>query len=259
MRSSSLVGVFLCLVVLSTVPCPSAAQIEVHTRLSAQLGLVSPQGPLYVWESPGGDDWYLSRSETDLGHFPTVGLSLDVGDPRLGFCIKARVNRSVGLRADFTGLGFYERHPEFGSPDAMCLYVRPPDGGVLDRNLDRFEWQLDASITEFGVDLVLPTRLGIGPIEPFVVAGLGARHYQFNLSDQSGWLSFFPPRDGTRWSFRVGGGLDFRLMGRTYCLSVIDAMSEYPVDAWNEDPKGFRHHVFWELGIPVATRVLFTP
>lgn len=246
MRSRIPLGAFLCCLALSTVPSHSAAQIEIHTRLSAQFGLVSARGRLYDLETSAAESSYgTRRSWADLRNYASVGVSLDAGDPGLGIWLKARVSRSIGLEADFTGTSSYECTAD----QHYCSFLTTL---VHDR-------RLDTSITDFGVDLALPTRLSIGPVEPFVIAGWGARHYHFSLPDRSEWQGFSLPGDGTRWSFRVGGGMDFWFKGRSYCLSVIDAMSRYPIAAMGEDPGRLRHHVFVELGIPVVTKRLFAP
>ena len=236
MRSSASTA-FAFLILSLVIPRPLSAQVEVHARLAGQVGFIAPRGPLYDRETGGFEDWDLSRSVTDLGSYPLLGLSIDIGDPQLGIWIKGRVNRSIGLQADFTGWGIY-----VCPPGAICLaWVPPPQ---------RFDWRLDASITEVGLDVVLPTRLSLNLLEPYVVAGMGVRHFQFDRPDQSEWRKFHPPGDGAEWSFRVGGGMDLRLMSRNFSLSVIDSMSEY----WGD----LRHHVIVEVGVPLVSKILFT-
>ena len=161
-------------------------------------------------------------------------MSIEVGDPRLGVWLKGRVNRSIGLSADFMGLGIV-------NCTGICLA-----GSSGPR---RFDWRLDASITEAGLDLSLPTRLRLGRFEPYFQGGMGVRRYRFHRPDPSELLRFSPPSDGTAWSFRIGGGTDFSLMGRTFSLSVMDTMTKY----WGDR----LHHLFVEVSIPVLSRVLF--
>jgi hypothetical protein len=79
---------------------------------------------------------------------------------------------------------------------------------------------------------------------------LGIRRYSFGLPDESEWSGFNLPGNGTERSFRFGAGLEFEVLGRSFSLSVMDTMADYSGDQ--------THHVFWELGFPLASRVLFS-
>lgn len=235
MRWSAFTGFTLFVLLHLTPQFPLVAQIEVQARLGADIGMVTPGGRLYKWENRFAGGWDVTRSQTELGSFPVIGISLDVGDPDLGFWLKARLHRSIGLQADFNGYGF-------NACEGYCL--DPVAGSV------HLQWDLDSEITEFGLDLALPTRIGFGGVEPFVFAGWGIRHYSFKLPDRSEWRGFNLPGGGSESSVRFGCGLEFEVLGRPYSLSVMDTMADY----WGDRT----HHVFWELGIPLANRILFS-
>jgi hypothetical protein len=242
MRSSIVSAVSLLLLGLF-VPPPAAAQDDVHVRLSLLAGFVTPSGPLGRQYSAGAKEGSVLLSVTDLGVFPIFGLSVDVGGPESGGWLKARVSRSLALGADFT---VSESMP--CGPGGIC-YFEPPPRTTWDWQ-PYADWRLEASVTEVGLDLVpLPGRVW-GGIEPFVVVGGGVRRFQFTRPRRSEGQNLALPDEGTAVSVRLGGGLELPLMGRLFSLTILDTVSEY----WER----YRHHVSWEIGIPVVSEAPFS-
>jgi hypothetical protein len=83
-------------------------------------------------------------------------------------------------------------------------------------------------MTLTSVHLVLPTRLRIWKIEPYVSAGIGGKFYRFGSPDRDWPENAVHPEDGFSWSGDLGAGLNAALTERLILdLQVRDAISKY--------------------------------
>jgi hypothetical protein len=228
---------FALTLLFSATPVATSAQVDIQARFGVQIGFVVPHGSQFVRQIPASDRWEIIHSFTGFPSYPTLGLSLGIGDPVRGFMVRGYASRSLGLRTDLLGVGFNTCHDHW-EVDGDC------------GPWEEFEWHLDAAVTEAGFDMVFPTGLGLGPVKPHIALGAGVRRYDFFPSADPEWLEFdFPPGE-TTWSVRAGGGIDFGFRGRDYSVTAMDRMSRY----WGE----LRHHLSVQVGVPLVAKHLFT-
>lgn len=88
-------------------------------------------------------------------------------------------------------------------------------------------FDLPATLTFTSVQLILPTRLELGPVRPYVLAGAGGKHYAFGEPTMANEVDATFPADGFTWGGDVGAGFTLRLFGVQMDVQARDAWSRY--------------------------------
>lgn len=88
-------------------------------------------------------------------------------------------------------------------------------------------FDVPATLTLTSVQLVLPTRLELGPVKPYVLVGGGGKHYAFGAPTVANDVGATFPADGFTWGGDVGAGFTARVLGLTVDVQARDAWSRY--------------------------------
>ena len=197
-------------------------------RITPRFGLIDPARALYDTSVRSADDRTISSS-AGLAPRRSLGLAIDLGSAARGVVLRLSVDHALSMRS----------HLRFLRSD-------PPGATIPTGSLNRDT--IPASLTEFGLELVLPLRLELGPVSPYVVAGVGARHFGFELPNYEfgvpeGWAL---PVSATSGTVRLGGGVDLDVRGQRMVLSIVDGVSRY----WGAT----QHHIMASVGLSFGLR-----
>ncbi|MFW6205708.1 MAG: hypothetical protein ACOC5I_00580 [Gemmatimonadota bacterium] len=205
-----------------TVPLALAAALAAPAAASAQLGLddldvrVTPRAGLMT---PA--DWFyqeflhfglapLEWTEASVLRATVVGLSVEVEIPGTGVWIRGEALRTVDGMTSMTHSVLLE-----------ASGYEPP-------RVERTPYRVATAVTTGSLDLAFPMQLRIGPVQPYVTAGVGGKRYSF---DTEPFMAFADrvvlPRSGTVPMANVGVGAVVRVLGVDVDVQVRDAMSEY--------------------------------
>ncbi len=205
-------------------PGPATGQPDLDLRLTPRLGMVTPAGWFYEEFAHLGVD-PLEWTEAAILESTAAGLTVEVEVEDTGLWIRGEVLRTLGGEVR---LGHKILNSTSGNTQPTISSV--------------YHW-LPATLTLTTLDLGLPTRFRLPfGIQPYVTAGLGAKHYSFDTSviDRPP-RTLELPRDGATFVVNVGGGFTLDIRGLTVDLVARDAISEY----WDEQ----QHDVFWLVGL----------
>lgn len=85
-----------------------------------------------------------------------------------------------------------------------------------------------AAVTVASVQLVLPTAFQVAGIQPFVLVGVGGKHYDFGEPTLPNEVEATLPSDGFTWGGEVGAGVTFPVWGPLRGeVQLRDALSRY--------------------------------
>ena len=203
-RISALVAFGLLLTTASSV----RAQIEVS--LYPRAGLFAPDGYLY--------QVYQDFLEAEPTQWTTASLG------RAGI---------FGVGVDLT-LGGGDIHVRAEVMQVFDGWLSASHSIILPPNLQRppllvTSWMdIPYDMTMTTVQVVLPTRLEVWKIEPYVAAGIGGKIYRFGEPTREYDPNATLPQDGFTWGGDVGAGLTASLtQSLTLDLQARDAISKY--------------------------------
>lgn len=213
------------LVVLLAWPAASAAQTDIHLRITPRVGALTPAGWFYeefAHLGVGSLEW------TDAAHMKAMaaGLAAEIEIGESGVWIRGEVLRTIGSE---TRLGHK---------------VLIESNGITQPYVDAVYFWVPVAMTLGTLDLAFPTRFRLPfGIQPYVSAGMGGKRYDFDLAlaEDYGNRNFELPQEGVTWVLNIGGGVAVDLLGLRLDLAARDAMSEY----WGEA----QHDVFWMVGL----------
>ena len=83
------------------------------------------------------------------------------------------------------------------------------------------------TMTLTSVQLVLPTRLEVGPARPYVLVGGGGKWYRFGAPTTDYTVEATLPYDGFTWGGDLGAGVTLEAMGLRLDIQARDAWSRY--------------------------------
>lgn len=207
---------------------PALAQEGIVLRVTPRVGVIDVGEALYGRSITNGDNVFTSSGRVSRGK--SIGLAVDVGSVSRGFWVRLSADRSLSIHTD-VGLGRRKR------PGSNRLTVGPSSDNIRD---------IQTSVTEFGLDLVLPLRFELGPLHPYVSAGLGVTRYRFSVPDVSFDLhrEWSLPESGSASSGRIGGGFELDALGRAWTVTILDSISQY-FDVT-------QHHVMASIGFTMG-------
>jgi hypothetical protein len=194
-------------------PAGAAAQRAPELRITPRVGLVTPPGWFYV-EFPQFGVTPMEWTEAAILRATVVGASVELRFEGHGIWVRGDVVRTI--RAE-TAVGHAILHPPTQAGPASVV---------------RTWFYVPTAMTIASVDVALPTRLRLpAAIQPYVLAGLGAKRYHFDVSElESREENIVFPAPGTVPTVNVGIGATVPVRGLTMDLLVRDAISDY----WGE-------------------------
>jgi hypothetical protein len=194
-------------------PTGVAGQASPELRVTPRLGLLTPPGWFYVEYAEFGVipmEW----TEAAILRATVVGAALELSFERAGIWVRGEVVRTLGAE---TAVGHAILHPASQAGPASVV---------------RTWFNVPTAVTVGSVDLGMPTRfsLPVG-VQPYVTAGLGAKHYSFDTTElDARQENIIVPRGGTVPAVNVGAGAVVPVRSLTFDLQVRDVISEY----WGE-------------------------
>ncbi|MFO7894078.1 MAG: hypothetical protein R6U63_10100 [Longimicrobiales bacterium] len=190
-------------------PGNAAAQSGLELRIAPKAGLMTPADWFYVEYSHYGlepTEW----TETSILKTAVVGLTVELEFPGTDVWIRGEGLRTVDGVALMT-------HKVLYGPTGF----EPPREVVTG-------YRVAMAVTTGTIDLAFPTRLTLGPVQPYVTAGVGATRYDFDTApfqDLPGEVVL--PQPGVVPAANVGVGAIVTISGLAFDVQVRDALSEY--------------------------------
>lgn len=178
-------------------------------RVYPRVGLLSPDRYFYEYFLNFAGDGQTEWTTGSLGRALVLGAGVEV---RLGSGaakVRAEVLRSV--EGWLSAAHSWETLRDlFTPPEIRTVWFDVP-----------------AAMTLTSVQLVLPTRLELGPLKPYVLVGAGGKHYAFGEPTMANEVDATFPADGFTWGGDVGAGFTARVLGLSIDVQGRDAWSRY--------------------------------
>ena len=202
---------------------PTTAQTPLDVRVIPRAGVMTPAGWLYEYYAHFGVD-PVEWTETAILRAPVVGLGVEVELPGTGVWLRGEAIRSIDAVSSMTHVVLRE-----------ASGFDPP-------RVEETPYRVATSVTTLTLDLALPTQLEIGPVQPYVTAGVGGKWYGFDTDPfQELEVDVILPQPGFVGVVNVGGGAVVRLFGLDIDVQVRDAISMY----WDRQ----QHDVMTLIGV----------
>ena len=191
-------------------PATVAAQADLDIRITPRVGAMTPVDWFYEEFLHFGLD-PLEWTEATILEAAVVGASVEVELPGTAIWIRGDFLRTVDAITSMTHAVLIETNG-----------FEPP-------RVQRTPYRVATAVTMGALDLGFPTMFSVGPVQPYVVAGVGAKRYDF---DTDPFLSFQDevvlPQSGVVGMLNLGAGATVRVPGGLLLdLQVKDAMSDY--------------------------------
>ncbi len=190
-------------------PAEAAAQGGLNLRITPRAGVLTPADWFYEEFRHFGID-PVEWTEAAVLRAPVLGLAGEVEIPGTGLWLRGEVLRTVDGITSMTHGVLFETNG-----------FDPP-------RVERTPYRVATAITMGSVDVAFPTLFRVGPVQPYVTAGVGAKHYSFDtdpfteIQDQ-----VVLPQSGAVAMVNAGAGATARVRGLTFDLQIRDALSRY--------------------------------
>jgi len=188
---------------------PDAAQGPRGVRIYPRAGLVAPDTYFYEYFKNFTGDGLTEWTTGYLGRAFVAGLGVEVRLGNSGAYLRGEVLRSFDA-------WLAAAH----SIETLRDLFTPPE--VVTTWLD-----VPTTMTLTSLQVVLPTRLAVGPAEPYVLVGAGGKHYAFGDPTEENEVEATLPAGGFTWSVDLGGGFTVRWIGLLLDVQARDALSNY--------------------------------
>jgi len=204
-RSYSALGIAAALALL---PATLGAQLVHDVRVYTRAGLLAPDTYFTEYFENFAGDGLTEWTHTSLGRAFIAGVGVEV--PLGG----SAYLRGEVLRSFDTWL--LASH----SQETLRDLFTPPE--IVVTWLD-----VPTTLTLTSLQLILPTRLELGPVKPYVLLGAGGKFYSFSDPTEPNDVGATLPANGFTWGGDVGAGLTGRLRGLLLEAQVRDAWNRY--------------------------------
>ncbi|HSG48999.1 MAG TPA: hypothetical protein VLA43_14355 [Longimicrobiales bacterium] len=195
---------------LATLVPGAAAQNGTEVRLYPRLGLASPDAYFYEYFKNFYGDGPMEWTSGSLGRSFAAGLGAEVSFGGGGILVRAEVLRTFD--------GWLSSVHSIERPRVL---FEPPQ--IINTWLD-----VPTAVTATSVQIVLPTRLEIWRVSPYVLAGVGGKFYDFGEPTEANEVEATLPYNGFTWGGDVGAGVTLPFWkGLTLDLQVRDALTKY--------------------------------
>jgi hypothetical protein len=208
-------------------PVGAAAQVDLDVRVIPRAGAMTPAGWFYVQYTGFFVD-PIEWTEASILRAPVAGLAVELDLPGSGLWVRGEALRSIDAIT------------------AMTHAVRREASGFDPPRVEKTPYRVATSVTTATLDLALPTRLRLGPVQPYVTAGVGGKWYGFDTDPfQTLDVNLILPQSGFVAVLNLGAGAVVELPWLTLDLQVRDAISEY----WDlqQNDVMFLAGVSWQL------------
>jgi hypothetical protein len=178
-------------------------------RIYPRAGLLEPDAYFYEYFQNFTGDGLTEWTTGYLGRAFVAGAGVEVRLGESGAYLRGEVMRSFDA-------WMYVAH----SVETLRDLFFPPE--VVTTWLD-----VPATWTLASVQVVLPTKLELGPLRPYVLVGGGGKSYAFGEPTTATDVEPTYPSDGFTWGADVGAGLSFRFKGLHLDVQARDALTRY--------------------------------
>lgn len=193
----------------ASLPSPAMGQGRVSVSVVPRLGLVAPDTYFYEQFANFAGDGPVEWTTGSLGRAYVGGLGVELRFGERGFSVRAEVLRS------FDGW-LVATH---GVVIPRVLF-EPPQ--IVNTFLD-----VPFTVTMTSVQVVLPTKLEVWRLQPYVLVGVGGKFYGFGEPTRPNDVDATLPAEGFTWGGDLGGGVTLPLLGLAVDLQVRDAITKY--------------------------------
>ena len=194
---------------VTAVAPPASAQEDLQIRVIPRFGLLAPDAYFYEIFKNFSGDGFVEWTSGSLGRaaVASLGVEVEVGD--WGVLFRGEVARSF---RGWLSAGHGVLIPR--------VYYEPPQ-------VVRTWFDVPAAITFLSLQAVLPTRLEYRGIQPYVLAGYGAKWYSFGDPTSPNEVEAILPGNGLTHSLELGAGTTFGLFGFTFDAQMKDSINRY--------------------------------
>lgn len=184
-------------------------QHDLEVRLIPRFGLLSPDSYFYEEFANFSGDGPVEWTTGSLGRAAFAGLGVEVRSGQRGIFVRGELARSFeGWLSAVHGLLIPR------------VFFEPPR--VVNTWLD-----VPVSMTFLSLQAVLPTRLEIRSVHPYVLAGFSGKWYSFGSPTEPNTVGAILPSDGYTPALELGAGITFRLVGLTFDAQAKDVVNKY--------------------------------
>jgi hypothetical protein len=212
--SRSLRRVLLTSVALS---CATPLSAQIAVSLGPRMGMVSPDRYLYEQYTNFSGDGPVEWTDGSLGRALVLGVGFHAGRPDGGAFVRGEVLRSIDTWLSVSRSIIMPR----------VLYDAP--------YVETTWLDVPATVLLTSLELVIPTRVTLWKAQPYVLAGIGGKHYAFGEPTEANDVDAILPQDGFTWGGAVGAGVTVPVLGLTLDLQGRDAISRY----WSKTENDF--------------------
>lgn len=208
-RAVAMAGVALCGGVALAAQQPAPRDGGLRIAIMPRAGMVLPDAWLYEQYANFSGDGPVEWTNGSLGRALVVGVGCEIGHAGHGFMLRGEVLRSIDgwLRASHSVV---VPRQLFEPPRVETTWLDAP-----------------TAITMMSVQIVLPTRLTLWRTQPYVLAGVAGKRYDFGDPTTSNDVEAILPASGTTWGADIGAGIALPLFGLSLDVQVRDALNRY--------------------------------
>jgi hypothetical protein len=188
---------------------PDAGPAPRAVRIYPRAGMLAPDRYFYEYFKNFTGDGLTEWTTGYLGRSFVAGAGVEVRLGEGGAYLRGEVLRSFDAWLSVAH-----------SVETLRDMFFPPE--VVTTWLD-----VPATMTFTSVQLVLPTRLEVGPFKPYVLVGGGGKFYTFGDPTEATEVEPTLPDAGFTWGGDVGAGFTFRVKGLQLDVQARDALSKY--------------------------------
>lgn len=185
------------------------AQDGLIVKLLPRAGLVAPDQYFYEVFANFAGDGPVEWTTGSLGRGFVAGLGVELGFANDGVLVRGEVLRSFDTWLLATH-GIVRPRVLFEPPQVINTFLDVP-----------------TTLTFTSVQVVLPTRLEVWRMKPYVLLGVGGKRYGFGEPTRPNDVGAILPQDGYTWAGELGGGFTFEAFGLTADVQVRDVISRY--------------------------------
>lgn len=207
MRAEFRFALFACAALL--LPGAIQAQDGLVVRLFPRAGLALPDQYFYEVFANFAGDGPVEWTTGSVGRTFVAGLGVEVGFGGDGVLVRGEILRSFGTWLLATH-GIVQPRVLFEPPQVVNTFLDVP-----------------MTLTLTSVQVVLPTRLELWRMKPYVLLGVGGKRYGFGESTRPNEVGATLPSDGFTWGGDLGGGFTFEVFGLNADVQFRDAITRY--------------------------------
>lgn len=188
---------------------PLHAQGPIVISVEPRAGAMFPDKYLYEKYTNFSGDGPVEWTDGYLGRAPVLGIGVEVGRRGGPVTLRGEVMRSFDQWVSVAHSIVMPRQ----------LYT-PPYVATTWLNVR-------AAVTTVSLQLVVPTRLTVWRVQPYVLGGFGGKHYHFGHATAAADTSAILPNSGFTWGSDVGAGVTIPVAGLTLDLQARESITHY--------------------------------